>query len=758
MKKSILLIDDEPLFCRSLIPLLEAKGFQADSVHTGREGLWILEKTHYHGVILDLGLPDIEGEKIAEQIVKQYPDVAILILTGMNDAENGLALLRMGVFDYLVKPCDPDHLVRILCRAIQQKQSKRTLRDSYEIINRSPAIAFLWCKEEGLPVEFVSENVFTLCGHSANEFVSGQIAYVDIIHPGDVDRVRAEVRQCGQSSEQCSFQHEPYRIVTRDSQVKWVEHNTYVKRNSHGEISHYQGIVLDISQRKEEEEILQRSKRHWERTFDAIPALITLQDKEMRIMRANKATADFFQASYGEILGKHCYQLFENKEQPCADCPTLDTLAKACSHTRPIEYKQWNKVFQVTSSPVVDGSGEVTHLVHTARDITEQKKLEQHLLHAHKMEAIGTLAGGIAHDFNNLLTVVLGSAEVVKYNMQSGMNPSDNLEQIITAGKRASQLVKQLLSFSRKSEHKLQPFEAYLIVKEALKMLRSSFPATIEIQVAIERQSGVILADPTRIYQVVVELCTNALHAMEKEKGVLGIRLRRQHLDPEDIPEQEVEAGSFVVLSVSDTGSGMDRATLERVFDPYYTTKEVGRGSGLGLAVIHGIIRDYKGMVRVESSPGGGTVVHVYIPALEVESKTSATGNKEEQLVGSEHVLVVDDESSIVSIQKVTLENLGYKVTVTTDSEEAWAMLAQQPEAFDVLVTDQTMPHMTGVELATKVLELRPDFPIILCTGYSALVSEQDVLAIGVRRFLPKPVVGNELGLAVRGALDQPAH
>lgn len=756
MTAKILLIDDEPLFCQSLIPLLEAQGFEVDSVHFGQEGIQLLGQGHFHAVILDLGLPDMDGGMVAERIVSHYPDVALLVLTGTKDPENGLRLLRLGVFDYLVKPCDADHLVRILTRALQQKRYERTLREANEIINRGPAIAFLWRKESNWPVEFVSENVTSLCGYSAHDFISGKIHYLDIVHPEDVQRVRDEIRHSGQGPSASSFQHEPYRIVSRDGQVKWVEDNTYLKRNSRGEITHYQGIVLDITRRKEEEEILRRCKRQWEKTFDTIPALITLQDKDMRIIRANKATIAFFQTTYDQILEKHCYQLFRNINQPCADCPSLDTLAAGCSHTRLIEYSELDRIFQVTSSPVIGEEGEVTYLVHTAKDVTKQKQLEQHLFHAHKMEAIGTLAGGIAHDFNNLLTVILGSAEMIKFCMPSGKDPTDNLNQIIRAGKRASMLVQQLLSFSRNTEYELQPFEPYLIVKEALKMLRSSFPPSIQFDVSIDADSGIILADPTSIYQIVVELCTNALHAMGDEKGVLGVRVCRRRLHRSDIHEQGVDPGPFVVLTISDTGYGMDQETLKRVFDPYYTTKEVGSGSGLGLAVIHGIVHDNKGMIRLESAPGKGTTIDVYLPALEEEGKVFSTGGKGDGS-GKGHILVVDDESSIVSVQKVTLENLGYQVTVATDSSEAWMMFQQAAGDFDLLITDQTMPHMTGVELAAKILSLQPDFPVILCSGYSALISEQDALAIGIRRFMAKPVFGKDLGRAVQEVLSPPA-
>ena len=634
------------------------------------------------------------------------------------------------------------------------KKSDWNLHEAYEIINRSPAIAFLWIKAEGWPVEFVSENVATLCGYSAEEFINGIISYVDLIHPDDLDLVADEVSQAEQNQLQESFQHTPYRIITRDEEIKWVDDNSSLKRNKQGEITHYRSLLLDITQRKKNEDILQRSKQHWEKTFDAIPALITLQDKDMRIIRTNKAAADFFQSSFQDVIGKHCYQLFRKSDEPCAHCPTFNTLATACSHTQLIEHKIWDRTFQVTSSPVIDDNGEVTHLVHTAKDVTEQKRLEKQLLQAHKMEAIGTLAGGIAHDFNNLLTVILGSAEIVKYGMKTGMDPSDNLEQVIAAGKKASQLVKQLLAFSCNTEHEVRIFDPSLVVVESLKMLRSSLPTTVTIQSTIDTKCGLIEADPTRISQIVVELCTNALHAMDDERGELQVDLKRQYLQDDDITEPGVKAGPFIVLSVHDSGSGMGQAIQQHVFDPYYTTKEVGSGSGLGLAVIHGIIRDYQGMIRVESDLGVGTSMVVYIPAQEEERDTLKDGNVEKP-IGNERILLVDDENSIVKVQKNALEHLGYQVTATNNSSKALALLQARPEQFDMLITDQTMPEITGMELAEQALSLRPDLPILLCTGYSALISEQDVLDSGIRCFITKPIVGSELSRIVREVLDE---
>ncbi len=281
MKNSILIIDDEPRFCQSLKILLETDGFsQVDAVHSGGDGLSALHVGNYHGVVLDIDLPDINGHVIAQNIIEQHPEVAVIILSGENDAKKGMADLRRGVFDYLTKPCNPNHLVGVLRRSLQQKKSEQNLHDAYQIINRSPVIAFLWRNEKGWPVDFVSENVRSLCGYSAKEFIHGQIPYSDIIHPEDLDRVKKEVQQAGQDIQKESFQHAPYRIKTRKGQVKWIDDNTYIKRDIRGRITHYQGVVLDITERQKNIELLRLSKQQLEK----MQAKLLQQKKILEIM------------------------------------------------------------------------------------------------------------------------------------------------------------------------------------------------------------------------------------------------------------------------------------------------------------------------------------------------------------------------------------------------------------------------------------------------------------------------------------------
>ena len=433
----------------------------------------------------------------------------------------------------------------------------------------------------------------------------------------------------------------------------------------------------------------------------------------------------------------------------------LDLIAKDGTRI-PTEY---------SASLIRDKDGEPNYIISTGRDVRERKKTEKEKLNlladlrqSQKMEAIGTMAGGIAHDFNNILGATLGFAELAKVDIQKGLKPVDDLDEIIKSAHRAKELVKQILTYSRKETHKLEPLNPQSIIKESLKLLRATLPANIEIREDIEGENNSILADPTKIQQIIINLCTNALHSMEETGGVLTVTLAHKNLQESDLPlNSNTSPGEFLKLVVSDTGQGLDKKTIDRIFDPYFTTKEVGKGTGLGLSVIDGIVKDYKGFIEVDSTPGKGSSFNVYLPISQEASilkDSTPVGIKEFSSPANKHILIVDDELLLVKVNKRRLENLGYKVTATTDSKDALEKVREQKEQFDLIITDQTMPGLTGADLAQEVLKLHPDMPIIMCTGHSDIISERDALALGIKKYIFKPIQGDELVNAVREVLN----
>lgn len=387
-------------------------------------------------------------------------------------------------------------------------------------------------------------------------------------------------------------------------------------------------------------------------------------------------------------------------------------------------------------------------------DISEQKALKYQLLRAQKMEALGTLAGGIAHDFNNILFVVMGYCELAMEVLTEDSPPYGDLHRVMQAAERAKSMVNQILTFSRQTEQEEKPIQIAPIVKEAVKFLRGSIPTTVEIRTEMEPNLGMILADPTQIHQVLMNLCTNAAHAMRYKGGVLEIRVDTVEVHADSPPPSvQINPGRHLRLAVSDTGHGMNADLVERVFEPYFTTKRPEEGTGLGLAVVHGIVKNLGGDIAVQSVAGRGSTFVAYFPVTDMPFVPEST-ERDSVPMGTERLLVVDDEDELAMMNKRSLEKLGYQVVAVTKSREALDIFRSNPYEFDLIVTDLTMPHMTGLTLAYKIKEIRDSVPIILCTGFSELVTDNDVKAAGIDTLLKKPVLRSTMALTVRQALD----
>ena len=405
--------------------------------------------------------------------------------------------------------------------------------------------------------------------------------------------------------------------------------------------------------------------------------------------------------------------------------------------------------------------GSIIGIEGVTRDISQLKKsekekldLEESLRQSQKMEAIGTLAGGIAHDFNNILAAIIGYSEVAMEEIPESSPARQSIREVLNAGLRAKELIRHILTFSRKSEQYYAPVQMHSIVKEALKLLRASIPASIDIRQDIDCQCGTIIADPTEVHQIVINLCANAAQEMAKKGGVLSVCLEQLDLSADNLQKDPtLTPGPYVKLSVSDTGDGIDADHLDRIFDPYFSTREVGKGSGLGLAIVHGIVKRHNGMITVESNRGEGTTFNVFFPKAG-EAEQQAIKEIDSLPTGNERILLVDDETSVANVIKQLLERLGYQVTSKNSSRETLELFSVQPNAFDLIITDQNMPEMTGEQLAKELIDIKPEVLIILCTGYSSDIDDEKAKSIGVREFIMKPVDKQELAISVRRVLD----
>lgn len=526
----------------------------------------------------------------------------------------------------------------------------------------------------------------------------------------------------------------------------------------HGRVWYFR----DISERKRMEEALARAEAKYRGIFENALMGIFQSNPEGGFLRLNRALAGILgYDSPEDVLST----VTDISRQLCVNPERHLELLRLVEEREMLEdfevqfFKKDRSTAWVTLNirAVRDENGGIIFLEGTAQDVTEKKSLRAQLTQAQKLEALGTLAGGIAHDFNNILTPIIGYSELALREIPSDTPLYRNLEQVLRSGNRAKDLVRQILTFSRKAEQRRGPVRVSILINETIQMLRSMLPSTIDIRHDIDSEVNYssVMGDPTQIHQVLMNLCTNAAHAMREKGGVLTIALAKVDIDSTtgaEIPG--LEDGPYLRLSVSDTGHGMDEEARQRIFDPYFTTKGPDEGTGLGLSVVYGIVQGLSGAITVASNPGQGATFHVFFPTTETSAATSAPSPRRPP-TGNGRILVVDDEKYVGEMLTEMLEKLGYEVVARYSSSGALEVFQEQSERFDLVITDQTMPHMTGTDLAKEMLGIRPDIPIILCTGFSSVVDEATAREIGIKAFLMKPVALQKLAEEIHGLLNR---
>lgn len=523
-------------------------------------------------------------------------------------------------------------------------------------------------------------------------------------------------------------------------------------------------LSREVASRSRSEQALRLSEQRYRDLFNSITDLIYTQDLEGRFTSANQATAAIFGYPPSELVGRKGSQFMLPEHRKAFDTEYLPTLRRegfasglsqyldVHGQKHYIEYRS-TLVCPEKDEPYISGSGrDVTDRVMARRRL---KQLEAQLLQSQKMEAMGALAGGIAHDFNNILATMLGFTELVLTDLPDDSPWRDNLEQVLKAGERAKGMVRQILSFSRHSEPDRRPVAMQPVVAEALELLRASLPATVTVASHLDAPRETVMADPSQIHQVVMNLATNAFQSMGPGGGVLSLVLEPLELGPEQATAfAELEPGPYLRLTVSDTGQGMDAQIMQRIFEPFFTTKDKSEGSGMGLAMVHKIIKNYGGEVTVTSRPGRGSVFEIYLPLLVDTPESSLEQQvKENPPGGSERVLLVDDEEPVGEMGRKMLEGLGYRVRLILSGGEALGVLSSGSQAYDLVISDLTMPGTTGDELARNLYEIAPELPVVIATGYGGHLPRED-LSPNVRLLLSKPFSRGEMARAVRRALE----
>jgi len=469
---------------------------------------------------------------------------------------------------------------------------------------------------------------------------------------------------------------------------------------------------------------------------------------------ANRAGEELLGYSREAMLGKNDHDFFPKAQADFFTAKDREVLTQGTLHEIPEETvntrHKGERILHTKKIPLMNEKGLPEYLLGISEDITERRKFEAAQRRTQRLESVGTLAGGIAHDFNNLLYPIVGMAEMIMEDHAPGSETHECAEEIFRAAQRGSQLVRQILAVSHRSGHECLPMRLQPVVKEALDLARATIPAQVSIERAIDDACGPVLADPTQVHQVVLNLLTNAHHAVEENGGCISVELAVAPAAPDD---GLADPGGYARLAVADTGVGMSPAVQERIFEPYFTTKAQGRGSGLGLAVVHGIVKEMGGKIRVSSQAGRGTQVELLLPL--VDQPAAARPAAMAVRGGTERILVVDDEDAVVRLETRMLERLGYRVTAFRSSRAALAALAADPQAYDLVLTDMSMPEMSGDRLARELLAIRPDLPVVLCTGYSERMDAARAHALGIRALLTKPVDKAQMARTIRQVLEE---
>ncbi len=692
----------------------------------------------FDSVLLDLNLPDSQGIETFDTVQARLPGIPIILLTGRDDEEAGTHAVRRGAQEYLVKgKVDAETLARCIKYAIERNRLINELRNETKEVEES--------KQRLHSIIETNFDGFVIVDQQGRvQFVNpSAMKMLDCKKPGEIIGTPLGLPVVsGEKTEIELISHNGGSVTAemRAKDIQWAGASAHLV------------LLHDITGQKKMEENLMRLAT----VVEQVDECILITDTKGNIQYVNPAFESVSGYESEMVMGRNP-RLFQSGKQPEVFYSRLwNTITRGnVWKGRFTNKKKDGTLYEVeaTISPVKNAAGDITNYVAVKRDITEAQKTQMQLRQAQKVEAIGTLAGGIAHDFNNILTAIIGYTEISMQQLPEDGPIKSNLDEVYNAGNRAKSLVKQILTFSRQANEERVIMQMKPVVNEVLRLVRSTLPTTIEIRGNIAGRTY-ILADPAQIHQVVLNLCTNAAQAMYEEQGLIEVGLEDTELDGAFVAQYpEISPGPFVMLTVRDTGCGMTDDILENIFDPYFTTKTLDEGTGLGLAVTHGIVKSHAGLITVASEPGKGTMFQVYLPSVKHHSE-GQTVKRQPMPRGSERILFVDDEAALVNVGKKMLSNLGYRVETRTSSHDALNIFKSDPGGFDLVITDLTMPHMTGDVLAQELVKTREDIPVILCTGFSKRMTEQKAKEIGIAAFLMKPLIMRQIAETIREVLD----
>jgi PAS domain S-box-containing protein len=794
-KVKILLVDDNTESLSVLEVLLQSHGYDITSATNGAEALEKARKDTFDVIISDILMPQMDGFELCRAIKthEKLRHIAFVFYTAsyVDPADEAVAL-SLGADKFVVKTSEAEVLLAVLQEVIRAQAAGRLVAvrpstaEPAVFLEKYNALLIKKLEQKTLELEHLnkqlreSEEKYRRLVDDANDAVilidlQGFLRFVNPkfcelsgytsteVHTLHFSRLLylEDVAMVTECLHKCLAGDKPpgvyeLRWLTKEGQTIHVDLNANVIVRE-GSIAGMQMIVRDITARKRAEEALRKSEERFAKAFHASPDAIAITRlADGRYLDVNASFLCLSGYRRAEVIGVtslelHCWVNPHDRERVTQSLREHGSVRDFSTQlrTKSGEIREARMSMELIT---LDDEPCMLSIIH---DVTERRRLEAQLRQVQKIEAIGTLAGGIAHDFNNILSAILGYTELSLDDIPPESHVWHNLQAVLSAGIRGRDLVQHILRFSRHTGQARQPVELHLLIQEALLLLRASLPSTIEITQALDTAVGSVLADPTQIHQVLMNLCANAEYAMRGTGGILEVRLEAVEVDAAFVAvHSELQPGPHVRLTIQDTGHGMAPEIMERIFEPFFTTKGVGEGTGMGLAVVHGIVTSHEGAITVASTLGQGTTFAIYLPKIQ-EATTDITGPEGPIPRGEERVLFVDDEAVLAHMGQELLGHLGYRVVVHTSSLEALEDFRAAPQLFDVVITDQTMPHVTGEALAIELRRIRPDVPIILCTGFSYSMTAERAQELGIAAFLMKPLVTRDLALTIRQVLAQ---
>jgi PAS domain S-box-containing protein len=759
----IIFAEDNEADAELVLRQLRREGFKIDATIVDTEEAYL---AGIHAgldlIISDYDMGGFSGLHALELLKKRGLDVPFILVSGTVGEELAVEAIKNGASDYLMK----DRLARLgsaVTQALEQCRLRREraqmdsfLRQSqndFRLLFEANPMPMWVYDQETLRFLAVNDAAVQHYGYSREEFLGMTIK--DIRPAEDMPRVISSLSG-GSTSDMIATAAWKHR--KKNGEVIFVEITPH--EFMFGGRPARLILANDVTVQRESVLALSESEQRFRQLAENIAEVFWMVDPVTKKML-------YVSPAYQEIWGRSCESLYRDPLDWTHAIHPEDrgrvTEAARKVHlpggydetyriVRPDGALRW---VRDRSFPIKDAAGRVYRIVGTAQDITDWRKLEEQFRQAQKLEAIGTLAGGIAHDFNNILGAIVGYVELTKMTLVDNTTGEHHLDMVLQAAQRAAALVRQILAFSRQQDQQRVSVQLRQVVAEPIKLLRATIPTIIEFDVSLAADLPIVQADPTQVHQIVMNLCTNAAHAMRDRPGRLSVKLEKFLMDARQADVGvRLKPGLYVRMTIGDTGCGMERSVQDRIFEPFFTTKAPGEGTGLGLSVVHGIMQSHEGAIAVQSQPGQGTQFHLYFPAdgaalLEAQ----APDRPEIQRGAGERVLFVDDELPLTQLADAVLDTLNYRATSVCNAAEALQLVRANPQAFDVVITDLSMPGMMGTDLAAELLAIRPDLPIILTTGYTAKLTPDIVQAMGIRELLLKPFTLHSLGHVMRRAL-----